>query len=312
MKKILLLFALCVLAFGCSDDNVQPPPSIPNTGNTGDGGSGNTGVTNPNEPIALEAGQLRVISFNIRTGTSDKNTQNAWDNRKTASPAFIKHHKPTVFGLQEALDFQISYLKSELPEYDCYGVGREDGKSKGEHMSIFYNKKTISLLKWGTFWLSETPDVPSIGWDAACKRTATWALMKDKKSGKKFYFVNTHLDHVGWEARKNGLALIVDRIESINPENLPMVLTGDFNMKPDRPEFEGLKKKMVDTRVVAAKTDKHSTFNGWGKDKDSDGVIDYIWYKGFSSCPVFETVTKPYMERKYISDHYPVKATLFF
>ncbi len=253
--------------------------------------------------------KITVISYNIRQGVAKDGT-NSWQYRYPASAMMISDQQPDIFGVQEAYDFQVKYLEEYCEGYKSVGVGRDDGKKEGEHMSIFYNKKTISLLKWGTFWLSETPEVPSIGWDAACKRSATWALMKDKRSGKKFYFVNTHLDHVGWEARKNGLALIVDRIDSINPENLPMVLTGDFNMTPERPEFEGLKQKMLNTRAVAAKTDNHGTFNGWGKDEES--IIDYIWYKGFSSCPIFETITKPYMERKFISDHYPVKAILFF
>lgn len=180
-------------------------------------------------------------------------------------------------------------------------------------MSIFWNKKTTKLLKWGTFWLSETPDKPGIGWDAACIRTATWALLKDKASGKKYYYVNTHLDHIGWEARKNGLKLIVDRIESINPKGLPMIITGDFNMEIDRPEFDDLKKIMKNAREVAVKTDHVKTYNGWGKGGDENQeTIDYVWFKGFSTCTEYETITKKYMDRTYISDHYPIKATLIF
>ena len=178
-------------------------------------------------------------------------------------------------------------------------------------MAIFYNKKTVKLLKWGTYWLSDTPDVPSKGWDAACFRTATWALLKDKASGKKFFYVNTHLDHVGWEARRKGLALIVERIAAMNPKGLPMVLTGDFNMRIDRPEFDDLKQIMENAREVAARTDHHNTYNGWGK-ASKEEIIDYIWFKGFSACTEYETITKPYMERTFISDHYPIRATLIF
>ena len=178
-------------------------------------------------------------------------------------------------------------------------------------MSIFWNKKTVSMLKWGTFWLSETPDKPSLGWDAMCKRTVTWALMKDKSTGRKFYFVNTHLDHKGHEARKNGLALIVSRIASINPQGYPMVLTGDFNMTPDNPAFVDLDKVMLSTRKIAAKTDNHRTFNGWGKVTDNR-VIDYIYVSGFSKCTEYQTVTRKYDNKKYISDHYPIFSTLIF
>lgn len=176
-------------------------------------------------------------------------------------------------------------------------------------MAIFWNKKSVSMLKWGTFWLSETPQKPSKGWDAACFRTATWALMKDKKTGKKFYFVNTHLDHEGKEAQKNGLKLIVDRIGEINPEGYPMVLTGDFNMKPDDPNLVELDSKMQSARKIAAVTDSHDTYNGWGR---GSGIIDYIYVSGFSSCPEYQTVVKRYRDRKFVSDHYPVSARLIF
>ncbi len=308
MKKILLLFALCVLAFGCSDDNVQPPPFIPNTGNTGDGGSGNTGVTNPNEPIALEAGQLRVISFNIRTGTSDKNTQNAWDNRKTASPAFIKHHKPTVFGLQEALDFQISYLKSELPEYDCYGVGREDGKSKGEHMSIFYRKDDVDLEQSGTFWLSETPDSPSKGWDASYKRSATWGIFKHKGTGLRFFYINTHLDHKGALAQENSILLIIEKMKALNPKGYPAILTADFNVEFSDPIFLPLQKVMQNAREVSPRTDHITTFNDWGP---GIKIIDHIFFSGFKPIE-YRTILNNYEGVVYVSDHYPISAVLEF
>lgn len=264
-------------------------------------------------PVGLHAGKkqpasITVISYNIRLGAANDGT-NSWKYRYPASAMMIVDQKPDIFGLQEAYDYQVKYLEDYCPGYTSVGVGREDGRHKGEHMSIFYNKKTIRLLKWGTYWLSETPEKPSKGWDAACKRTATWALMKDRRSGKKFYYVNTHLDHVGWEARKKGLALIVNRIAEMNPRNLPMVLTGDFNMTIDRPEFDDLKKILLNTRETAVKTDHHGTFNDWGK---ADDIIDHIWYKGFGSCTEYETITKPYMDRAYISDHYPVKAVLIF
>ena len=109
----------------------------------------------------------------------------------------LTDQKPDVFGLQEALEDQVEFIEMNCRDYKWVGVGRDNGKKEGEFMAIFYNKNTVSLLKWGTFWLSETPSKPSMGWDAACFRTATWALMKDKDTGRKFYFVDTHLDHVG-------------------------------------------------------------------------------------------------------------------
>ncbi len=161
---------------------------------------------------------LKVISYNIRVGTANDGT-NSWQYRYPASAMMIMDQKPDIFGLQEALDFQVKYLEDYCDGYKGVGVGRDDGRHEGEQMSIFYNTRNIKLLKWGTYWLSETPEKPSLGWDAVCKRTATWALMKDKRSGRHFYFINTHLDHKGKQARINGLQLIMDRIAGMNPED---------------------------------------------------------------------------------------------
>lgn len=251
---------------------------------------------------------LSVISFNIRMGEGKDGT-NSWQFRCPATIYMLRDKQPDIFGLQEAYDYQVLFIRENMLDYRSVGVGREDGKHEGEHMSIFYNKKKISLLKWGTFWLSETPEKPSMGWDAACFRTATWALMKDKRSGHKFYYVNTHLDHVGKTAQKEGLALIVERIREINPEGFPMVLTGDFNVESNDPVLTDLNKMMKDARVSAERTDSLNSFNGWGK---SSSIIDYIYYSGFSSCPKFETVQKKYGDFPFISDHYPVRAVLIF
>ena len=250
---------------------------------------------------------LKVMSYNIRLGSASDGT-NSWPMRYAATGEMLEDQDPDVFGVQEALDYQVRYI-NDMCGYEYVGVGRENGKKEGEHMAIFWNKKSVSMLKWGTFWLSETPEKPSMGWDAACYRTATWALMKDKKTGKKFYFVNTHLDHKGKEAQKNGLKLIVERIAEINPEGYPMVLTGDFNMNPNDPNLADLDSKMQSARKIAAVTDSHDTYNGWGR---GSGIIDYIYVSGFSSCPEYQTVVKRYQDRKYVSDHYPVSARLIF
>lgn len=250
---------------------------------------------------------LKVMSYNIRLGSANDGT-NSWAMRYTATGEMLEDQKPDVFGVQEALEYQVRFIE-EMCGYESVGVGRDNGKKEGEYMSIFWNKKKVSMLKWGTFWLSETPDKPSMGWDAACRRTATWALMKDKSTGKKFYFVNTHLDHKGKEAQKNGLKLIVERIAEINPDGYPMVLTGDFNMEPDDSNLADIDSKMQSVRKIAEKTDAHDTFNGWGRGK---GIIDYIYVSGFSAYPEYQTVIKRYADRKFVSDHYPICARLIF
>ncbi len=253
---------------------------------------------------------LKVISYNIRMGAAKDGT-NSWEFRYPATALMIEDQKPDVFGLQEAFSYQVRFIAENFKDYDNVGVGRDNGKDKGEFMSIFWNKKTIKMVKWGTFWLSETPEKPSMGWDAACKRTATWALMKDKRTGKMFYFVNTHLDHKGKEAQRKGLELIVSRIDEINPKGYPMILTGDFNIKPDNVALKGLEEKMQSARKIAPKTDNAATFNNWGKAK-SDMVIDYIYVSGFSACPEYHTINEKYGDWKYISDHYPIYAKLIF
>ena len=253
---------------------------------------------------------LKVMSYNIRMGVAKDGT-NSWEYRYPATAMMLKDQMPDVFGVQEAFNFQIKFIEENFTDYDSFGVGRDNGKSEGEFMSIFWNKKTVKMIKGGTFWLSETPEKPSMGWDAACKRTATWALVKDKNTGKLFYFVNTHLDHKGAEARRKGLELIVSRIDEINPKGYPMILTGDFNIKPDNEALVGLEQRMQSARKIAPKTDNNATFNNWGKAK-SDMVIDYIYVSGFSSCPEYHTITEKYGTWKYVSDHYPIYAKLIF
>ena len=255
-----------------------------------------------------KAETIRVMSFNIRLGVAN-DKENHWDLRKEATPAMLADKDPLVFGVQEAYKFQLDYILENCPQYACVGVGREDGVDKGEHMSVFYKKDLVELEDWGTYWLSETPDEPSKGWDAACFRTATWTLLKIKETGRHFYFVNTHLDHVGVEARKNGLALIVSRIGDMNPEGYPMVLTGDFNVKPNDPCLEDLNKIMYSARAFAEDSDTKGSFNAWGR---SEQAIDYVYYAGFKKCTDFKVVDKTYAEKPYISDHYPVIATLVF
>lgn len=257
-----------------------------------------------------KADSIKVMSYNIRYGTADDG-EYSWPLRREAAAAMVMDQRPAVFGVQEALSMQLDYLRENCPVYRWVGVGREDGVSGGEHMSVFWDTTRVALRDWGTYWLSETPDEPSIGWDAACRRTATWALFDDLAAGKSFYFVNTHLDHVGVEARRRGLLLLVERIGEMNPGNYPMILCGDFNIYPDNPGLEELRTLMTDAREAAPVTDRGITWHDWGK-AQGRGPIDFIWYDGFSSCTEFTRVTQPYLGCPYVSDHYPVTATLTY
>ena len=254
--------------------------------------------------------ELKVMSYNIRTGTAKDGT-NSWNFRYASTGIMLDEVKPDVFGVQEALNNQVMFIDEMCDPYDYVGGGRDDGKKKGEYSAIFWNKKTVKKVKWGMFWLSETPEKPSKGWDAKCRRTATWAVLKHKKSGKEFFFVNTHLDHVGTEARKNALSLLVSKIDQLNTNKLPVVLTGDFNLNHDSPVLSLLDNTFQNTRKIAAKTDSNRTFNNWGKEK-RDMIIDHIYVSGFSSCKEYRTVTEQFGDRKFVSDHYPIISILTF
>lgn len=250
--------------------------------------------------------QIKVMSFNVLVSRNDD--VNNWGQRKVASLNMLNEEKPTIFGLQEATLHQVSYLAENLPQYGWVGVGREDGVSSGEHMAIFYLKDEVELLDSGTFWLSETPDEPSMGWDAACKRTCTWTKLKMKKTGTEFAYLNTHLDHVGKEAQRNGLALMVERCAQIVPKGMTAFVTADFNARTDDSIFEPLKADMLDARETAPETDRRGTYNGF--DNLQDVVIDHIFYRG-AEAQTFKVLDK-YYGAPYISDHYPVVMTATF
>ena len=248
---------------------------------------------------------LRAMSFNVRYRNNNVDYENGWDHRKRAIPAMLEDVKPDVFGTQEITHDQIAYLDMRAPQYKHVGVFREGGDT-GECPSIYYNDASVSLLDWGAFWLSETPSVPSMGWDARYKRTAVWARMKAKDTGKEFFFVTTHLDHRGQEAREKGMDLILDTLKVLNPKNLPCMLVGDLNALSDNPALARVSREMKSAQETAASTDPRYTFNGYGK--SWTGIIDYIWYKGPRKCTQFRVVTRKYLHIPYISDHYPIWA----
>ena len=252
---------------------------------------------------------LVVMSYNIRNAKA-KDGDNAWDMRKDATTAMLQTLKPDVFGIQEAYPEQENFILENSPEYKGFGVGRDDGKDAGERMSVFYRTDVLELLDGGTWWLSETPYEPSFGWDARCRRTATWARLKHKATGKEFFFVNTHLDHVGVEARRNGLALVVDLVSEMCP-GAALILTGDFNVEPGDECLNSLESlEMLDARTTAKESDDKPSFNGFGE--VGGKVIDYIYYRGFSGVDKFRVVDESYAGKPYISDHYPIIATIRF
>ena len=255
-----------------------------------------------------EPAKLVVMSYNVRNSHTDDG-ENAWDIRRVATPAMLDAVNPDIFGIQEAYPEQEQYIVENCPRYKAFGVGRNDGADDGERMSVFYNTEVLEKEDGGTWWLSETPDVPSVGWDAKYPRTATWVLMKDLRSGKQFYFVNTHLDHKGVEARREGLSMIVRMIREMNPD-IPLVLTGDFNVEPGDPCLDALKGLMESARATAPVTEDTPSFNGYQPEPQTR--IDYIYYSGFAGAESFRVVTESFCDIPFISDHYPIVSTLTF
>lgn len=183
-------------------------------------------------PLVLPAkkAEVRYCTFNIRVIHYEDNLEGwGWAVRRDRVAHYILDQQIDIVGFQEAQKEAIDDLLERLPEYDYIGVGREDGVHDGEHMALFYKRDKFELLDHGDFWLSETPDVPSKGWDGMYNRLATWGKFKDRRTGKILMGVNTHFDHVGKEARRQSALLIIDKIKEIVGKK-PAVVTGDFNV----------------------------------------------------------------------------------
>jgi len=190
---------------------------------------------------------FNLITYNIRMNTSGDGV-NAWPLRKDKVAGLLKFHQADIFNVQEALPVQMDDLVNSFPDFDHVGVGRDDGKRAGEHMAIFFNKTRFEKLNDGMFWLSENPSKPGFGWDAQCNRTVTWIKLKDKITKKSFYVFDTHFDHIGNIAREKSAKLILKSIKEINAENLPLILTGDFNLTKDALPIQLILKELNDAR----------------------------------------------------------------
>ena len=258
-------------------------------------------------PATIFAQQMNIISFNIRYNTPNDG-ENAWPHRIEMVSGLLKFHDADIFGLQEALIGQIEDVKNQLPQYEWFGVGRDDGKEGGEFSPVFYNPAKFILLKHGTFWLSETPEKPSKGWDAALNRVVTWGRFQSKVTGKQFMVFNTHFDHRGVEARKNSAELIYKKIrEMVQDKNLPVILTGDFNLTPDTEPIQLLKKYMADSREVSEEPPYGpvGTFQSFNIDAPMENRIDYVFVYGGVKVLKYAVLTD-FKEHRFPSDHLPV------
>ena len=210
---------------------------------------------------------IKLISYNLRNSGA-RDGDNAWMKRRHATPQMIRQEAPDVFGVQEGLIDQLQYIDTECPQYVRVGVGRDDGAEGGEIMAIYYLRDRFELVDSGTLWLSETPAEVSRGWDGACNRTMTWVELRDKNSGKEFFYFNTHLDHRGKIAREESVKLIVGEIQRIAGPKGTAVLGGDFNTR-QRPVFALL--EHMESTGLCRFIPLHGTFHKNGRWQAEDG-----------------------------------------
>lgn len=272
-------------------------------------------VSRPSEAI-------RVGTYNIRLSPGDRGTPNDWEERKADLVDLVKKLDLDAFGMQEVCPDQAQYLRENLPEFAFVGDHRGADRKTDEASPVFYRKSRFEAEKRGTFWLSETPEVPGLkGWGAACPRVCSYLILRDRGTGKRFCFANTHTDHVSELAREKGMLLIIERMKEFGA-GAPIVFTGDHNCCYDEPPAVAVRKILKDARDITETKDPgpHNTFQGFGKYKDGpvnrkggikDYCIDYIYVS--DGTRVLDFVThddkRPGTDL-YPSDHFPISATI--
>ncbi len=251
-------------------------------------------------------------TFNIRYDNPG-DEGNLWKDRLPHVISLIRFHQIGLFGTQEGLSHQISQMSEGLG-YEYLGVGRDDGKEKGEYTAILFDPEIYTLEEHDTFWLSPTPATPSKGWDAQLNRICSWGKFRDK-AGKRFYVFNIHYDHVGQKAREESSKLVIAQIEKINAEKLPVLLMGDFNVTSENAAYTTITSSpgWADTRE-ATQTPAYGpegSFTGFDWDKMPDGIIDHIFVHGPVEVIRQGVLTDNY-GKKYPSDHFPVLVEVSF
>ena len=285
--------------------------------------------------------QMLVGSYNIRLKvSSDSVAGNVWAKRCQVICDQVNFMSPDIFGAQEVLHTQLIDLLARLDGYDYIGVGRDDGKTGGEYAAIFYKTDRLRLLDQGNFWLSETPDRPGLGWDAACVRICTWGRFASQTAtnDEAFYFFNLHMDHIGVTARREGAKLIVRKIREI-AQGAPVIVTGDFNVDQNDEIYSIftqsalLKDSYLASRIRFA---ENGTFNSFDTDLYTDSRIDHIFVSPSISVDAYGILTNSYWTpdndsselmkghdapqeidfsryvRRQPSDHYPVFVRINF
>lgn len=254
-----------------------------------------------------EAQSIKVMTYNIRLDTP-MDSINQWPKRTHKVFDLIRKYDPDILGIQEAIHHQLMDLIKNLPEYDYIGVGRDDGKTKGEYSAVLYKKKRFKVIQQNTFWLSKTPDVPgSKDWDAAITRVASWGLLKDNKTKTEFLMMNTHFDHIGKEARTNSATLLKQKAMELG-KNLPVILTGDFNCLREDPPYAAIMNPGGIQFIDALPGAIVGTFCGFKVNGFECRAIDYIFHTSHWTASDY-TVIGDNDGTYYPSDHLPVMTT---
>jgi endonuclease/exonuclease/phosphatase family metal-dependent hydrolase len=256
------------------------------------------------------AQQIKVAAYNIRYANKT-DTGNLWQDRAPYIGALVKFHDFDVFGTQEGLNSQLIDLEKMLPGYARYGAGRDDGKQGGEHSAIFYKKDRFTLLDKGDFWLAENPDVPAKGWDATCcNRIISWVNLKDKESGKEFFFFSAHYDHQGQVARLESSKLVLKKVKEI-AKGKPTVFVGDLNADHDSEPYKVLQnsKFLIDAyTLVDEPYHNNGSFSSFKQSRDMT-VIDHVFVTPGIQVEKWGILTDSYFG-KYPSDHFPVVSVI--
>lgn len=249
---------------------------------------------------------VRVMSFNIRYG--DLGSRTAQDRYADVEKTIETGH-PDSIGIQEATPEWMEYLTANLEEYAYVGVGRDNGIDEGEYAAIFYLKDVYTAVDSGTFWLSETPDVPSMGWGAACYRICTWVILENNETGEKYVHMNAHFDYANDDVRYNSGKMIVEKAKEF--AELPVVYTADMNFSEGSDYYNSIldTKVLYDTKHLADDTMDYLTYHDTKPFLHSGSVIDFIMINDKFDAEVYKVVTAG-VDGKYVSDHFPVYADI--
>ena len=246
------------------------------------------------------------MTYNIRLDTQEDGI-NQWSKRKKGLVSLIRKLSPDILGIQEGLPHQILYLSKELEGYSLIGNGR-DGENNGEYCAIYYNNKKFKLEKDETFWLSETPEIPSIGWDAALNRIVTVGVFTTLNSDKKLVVYNSHFDHIGKIAREKSVNLIINHIKSNDYFKNTIVVMGDFNSVPSETPIKLLKNNLDDTFDKFQHKKPHGTFNGFDLKSKLTKRIDFIFTKNLNIIK-YKRISEKLQNGLWPSDHLPILVT---